>query len=75
LTANATELNRSGIHAIAGRFKCGVAQVVFRFALQAGMIPLTGTTDHGHMLADLATYEVEGLDAAEMRTIESIATA
>ena len=30
------------------------AQVVFRFALQVGILPLTGTTDPAHMREDLA---------------------
>jgi diketogulonate reductase-like aldo/keto reductase len=31
----------------------GLAQLVFRFAMQAGMLPLTGTTDPQHMQEDL----------------------
>jgi diketogulonate reductase-like aldo/keto reductase len=32
----------------------GVAQVIFRFAQQVGMLPLTGTTNPQHMKEDLA---------------------
>ncbi|MGZ3355746.1 MAG: hypothetical protein ACXVBO_12930 [Isosphaeraceae bacterium] len=38
---------------IAERHGRTVSQIVFRFALDVGMVPLTGTTDAGHMRADL----------------------
>lgn len=72
LTANLTELNRPEIHKIAKRQSCSLMQVVFRFALQIDMIPLTGTTSKSHMQKDLATYEIE-LTEAEVDTIENIA--
>lgn len=72
LTANALELNRPELRKIAARRGCSVPRVVFRFALQTGMIPLTGTTDKLHMQEDLATYDIE-LDAAEIAVIENIA--
>jgi diketogulonate reductase-like aldo/keto reductase len=34
-----------------------VPQVVFRFAVQLGMLPLTGTTDGTHMLHDLDIFD------------------
>lgn len=72
LTANAPELNRAEMHKIAKRLGCSVPRVVFRFALQAGMIPLTGTSSKRHMQEDLAAYEIE-LDAADIAVIENIA--
>lgn len=72
LTANAAELNRPEIHVIARRRGCSTAQLVFRFALQVGMIPLTGTTRQSHMQEDLAVYDIE-LSEAEIHTIENIA--
>ncbi|CAA9890570.1 Aldo/keto reductase [Candidatus Methylobacter favarea] len=72
LTANLTELNRPELHKIARRHGCSVMQVVFRFALQVGMIPLTGTSSKSHMQEDLAAYEIE-LTEAEINTIENIA--
>jgi diketogulonate reductase-like aldo/keto reductase len=72
LTANALELNRPEIRKIAKRLGCSVPQVVFRFALQAGMIPLTGTTGKSHMQEDLAAYTIE-LDEADIAVIENIA--
>ena len=49
-----------------------MAQVVFRFALQMGMIPLTGTSRQNHMTEDLAVYDIE-LDPEEIETIKQIA--
>lgn len=72
LTANSMELNQPRIHEIAGRLGCSVAQVVFRFAMQIGMIPLTGTTNPRHMLEDLAAYEIE-LNDKDLETVENIA--
>lgn len=72
LTANAAELNRPEINNIAERYGCTIAQIVFRFALQIGMIPLTGTSSKDHMQKDLAIYDIE-LSDTEMATIENIA--
>jgi diketogulonate reductase-like aldo/keto reductase len=57
LTANQAELASRTMREIATRHGRTVPQVVFRFALQVGMICLTGTTDPEHMRDDLAVYE------------------
>ncbi|MGB5421503.1 MAG: aldo/keto reductase [Desulfobacterales bacterium] len=72
LTANATILNRPEIQQISKRRGCSAARIVFRFALQAGMIPLTGTTSEAHMKEDLAAYDIE-LSQSEFDAIENIA--
>jgi diketogulonate reductase-like aldo/keto reductase len=48
------------------------AQVVFRFALAVGMLPLTGTSDPQHMKEDLASPSIS-LSDDEVQAIESIA--
>ena len=53
LTANPHALGAPGVISIARRHQKTVAQVVFRFAQQIGMLPLTGTTDSNHMQEDL----------------------
>jgi len=73
LTANSVELQKPTISQIAQRLNCTVAQLVFRFALQSGMMPLTGTSDEQHLRADLGSYELLELNAAEMAAIEHIA--
>jgi diketogulonate reductase-like aldo/keto reductase len=72
LTANADVLAEPEVRAVAAREGVGPAQVVFRFAMQLGMLPLTGTTNQRHMLEDLAAERVM-LSADEVERIESIA--
>ncbi len=71
LTANRAELASGPVRQIAARHGVTVAQVIFRFALQAGMICLTGTTDPDHMREDLAVFELE-LSDEEMERIETL---
>jgi diketogulonate reductase-like aldo/keto reductase len=69
LTANAHEMHSPAIQKAAARTDRTPAQVVFRFALQAGMIPLTGTSSAAHMREDLAVADFE-LSPAEVTAIE-----
>ena len=71
LTANRKALARPELLRIAGRHGRTVAQIVFRFALDVGMIPLTGTTDAGHMRADLEVFDFF-LDREEVERIERL---
>jgi len=52
LTANRHVVARLG--PLAAKYGVQPAQIVFRFAQQVGMLPLTGTTDPHHMAQDLA---------------------
>ncbi len=72
LTANVGELRSTAFREIVMRTGRTPAQVVFRFALQVGMLPLTGTTDPAHMREDLAALDFE-LAQQDVATIESIA--
>lgn len=72
LTANRQVLAHPELGRIAARHGRTPAQIVFRFALEVGMIPLTGTTNPDHMRADLAAFEFQ-LDPAEVEQIEAIA--
>lgn len=72
LTANAAELRTATFREIVARVGRTPAQVVFRFAQQVGMLPLTGTTDPAHMREDLAVAQFE-LAAEDVRRIENIA--
>jgi diketogulonate reductase-like aldo/keto reductase len=71
LTANREVLADPGVRAIAQRLGTGVAQVVFRFALQIGMLPLTGTTNPQHMKEDLAAEQLT-LSRDDMQYIETV---
>ncbi len=72
LTANPEALATPQIAEIARRHNRGIAQITFRFALDVGMIPLTGTSDAEHMRADLEAFDFQ-LDRAEIEQIERIA--
>jgi len=72
LTANMQFINGPEIRAIAKRLAAGPAQVIFRFAMQAGMLPLTGTTSEQHMKEDLAAERLD-LTPEDMERIETIA--
>ena len=71
LTANREVLADPEIRAIAERLGAGPAQIIFRFAMQIGMLPLTGTTSEQHMKEDLQAEQLE-LSAEEIRRIETI---
>jgi len=71
LTANRRELASPLLRRIAARYSRTPEQIVFRFALDVGMLPLTGTTNAEHMSQDLAIFDFE-LDAQEVKTIETI---
>jgi len=73
LTANRRELQRPVIDQIMGRSGMTREQVVFRFAIQIGMIPLTGTSSLQHMQDDLVVLE-RSLSDADVRAIETIDT-
>jgi diketogulonate reductase-like aldo/keto reductase len=58
LTANRQELGGKVMTSMAERLGATVPQLVFRFALEVGMLPLTGTSDAKHMREDLASIDV-----------------
>ena len=70
LTANREVFVDPGIRAIARRLGTGLAQVVFRFAMQVGMLPLTGTTNPQHMKEDLQAEQLT-LTTEDMQLIET----
>jgi len=72
LTANREVLARPELARIAKRHGRAVSQIVFRFALDAGMMPLTGTTDVEHMRADVDVFNFH-LEREEVERIESLA--
>ena len=72
LTANREVLADREIHAIAKQLGTGPAQIIFRFAMQIGMLPLTGTTSQQHMKEDLQAEQLT-LSGQEIERIEKIA--
>lgn len=71
LTANREVFADPGIRAIAQRLGTGLAQVVFRFAMQIGMLPLTGTTNLQHMKDDLQAERLT-LTPEDIQIIETV---
>ena len=58
LTANPEVLGHPLVADLAVQRRATPAQIVFRFALAVGMLPLTGTSDPEHMRQDLASREL-----------------
>jgi diketogulonate reductase-like aldo/keto reductase len=71
LTANREALARPELARIAERHGRSIIQIVFRFALDVGMMPLTGTTDAEHMQADLEVFDIH-LKVEEVEQIETM---
>jgi diketogulonate reductase-like aldo/keto reductase len=72
LTANLDVVRHRSVATIARRLGVQPEQVIFRFAIQAGMVPLTGTTNEQHMREDLRVHNIE-LTRDEVDLIENIA--
>jgi len=72
LTANPHVLASPVVARAAARRAASPAAIVFRFALDEGMLPLTGTTSAEHMRDDLAALALAPLDQAERRAVEQL---
>ncbi|HTG73407.1 MAG TPA: aldo/keto reductase [Terriglobia bacterium] len=72
LTANSPVLRHDPVTTMASKLRVDAAQVIFRFAMQVGMVPLTGTSKEEHMKQDLGVYRIS-LSEDEVSFIESIA--
>lgn len=71
LTANRECLGHPVTLNIAQRLGAKPAQVIFRFAMSIGILPLTGTTNPQHMTEDLQAERLE-LTEDEIRSLERI---
>ena len=72
LTANRDVVADPDLQAIARRLGAGPAQVIFRFAMQIGMLPLTGTTSQQNMKDDLQAEQL-ALLPEEIELLDTIA--
>ena len=72
LTANRQVLTAPEVQQIARRLHATPAQIIFRFAMQIGMLPLSGTTSQDHMIEDLQAEQLT-LSGEEVEQIEMIA--
>ena len=71
LTANPQLFREPDMIKLTRRHQKTVAQVIFRFAQQIGMLPLTGTTDDSHMREDLESSTFQ-LAEEDVRLIEGL---
>jgi diketogulonate reductase-like aldo/keto reductase len=73
LTANTRAMNDPIVRTAAKRLGVTAAQVIFRFSMLIGMLPLTGTTNPQHMKEDLESQTLD-LTSEELAQIESVET-
>jgi diketogulonate reductase-like aldo/keto reductase len=71
LTANQHALSNPYIQSLAIKYHKTIPQLIFRFAIQIGMLPLTGTTNMRHMKNDLDIQDFK-LTTEECLAIEQI---
>jgi diketogulonate reductase-like aldo/keto reductase len=72
LTANTNVVRHPLLAELAKRHGATSAQIVFRFAQLIGILPLTGTSDAGHMKQDLDSTGI-ALALDDVRTLEALA--
>jgi diketogulonate reductase-like aldo/keto reductase len=72
LTANIDYLRHPTMIKLAQQHLCTIAQLVFRFSQQVGMLPLTGTSNAEHLESDLSCESLN-LSEDELESIETIA--
>lgn len=72
LTANRAYLKHPAILEIGKRHGMSISQTLFRFAIDVGMIPLTGTSKGEHMTHDLLVKDFK-LGPGDVATIEKLA--
>jgi len=71
LTANPEIMNHPRMAMLANSLGRAPAQIVFRFAMALGMLPLTGTCDPQHMEQDLCSSSFD-LDEATVQELECL---
>ena len=71
LTANVEVLRHPLVAGVAARLNASPAQIIFAFARQVGILPLTGTTNPEHMKQDLESRSLE-LPPDAVNAIETI---
>lgn len=71
LTANAHILDHPTMTSIAARHHRRAPQILFRYLVGSGVVPLTGTRSRTHMQEDLQIFAFE-LSASERRAIDAL---
>jgi len=71
LTANTSILTNQKLKDITNKHNKTPAQVIFRFSMQVGILPITGTCNETHMLDDLSCDDFD-LNEKDLKFIENI---
>lgn len=71
LTANRRLANHPELKRIARRYNRDVNQIIFRFALDIGIVPITGTSNLNHMRQDLEIFDFH-LNAEDIQVLETL---
>jgi diketogulonate reductase-like aldo/keto reductase len=71
LSANPDLLSHTTMANLAARYRRTAAQILFRYLIQIGVVPLTGTRSEAHMRDDLAIFDFE-LTPEEQLAIEQL---
>lgn len=72
LSANDYIINTGFVDILAREKKVTHEQIFFKFVMQLGIVPLTGTTSEKHMKQDLEVLEMDDLTEKEMEVINSL---
>ncbi len=73
LTANREELAGKTMRELCRRLRRGPAELVFAFARQVGMLPLTGSSSAEHLRLDLSPLELS-LSRADLEAVERVSS-
>ncbi|GAU96241.1 hypothetical protein RvY_07712 [Ramazzottius varieornatus] len=72
LTANPHILKSQVVRDMAAKYNKTTEQIFFRFVMDLGIVPLTGTTNEQHMRQDLEVLDMQPLTENEMAHIEQL---
>jgi diketogulonate reductase-like aldo/keto reductase len=72
LTGNPMILGSSLVKQMAKKYNVTPEQLFFKFVMQIGITPLTGTTDSEHMKQDLEVVDLKDLSGDEVASIEKM---
>lgn len=73
LTANPHILSSSTVRALTRKYKKTEAQIFFRYLIQSGIVPLTGTSSEQHMREDLSIFDFE-ISSEDLKNLSLLLT-
>ena len=73
LTANLHILSSSTVRALTRKYKKTEVQIFFRYLIQSGIVPLTGTSSEQHMREDLSIFDFE-ISSEDLKNVSLLLT-